>query len=151
MTRGIEFDVARHPLVIMRAGASYTQADWNQLMKRMTEVIQMGPFGLINDTSESPMPNALQRRSIVQMYTEHEANVRKNFRASGIVGSSILVSGVLTALNWLKPPPHPVKVFLSTAAAEEWVLSRFSTEMCERVANASPVPATAFRASGPPR
>jgi len=147
LTRGIEFDIARHPLVIMRAGASYTQADWNQLMKRMIEVIQMGPFGLVNDTRESPMPDALQRRSIAQMYTEHEANVRKNFLASGIVGSSSLVNGVLTALNWIKPPPHPVKVFLSTAAAEEWVLSRFSTEMCERVAKASPAPTVAFRAS----
>ena len=147
MIRGIEFDITRYPLVVMRAGASYTQADWNQLMKRMIEVIQMGPFGLINDTRESPMPDALQRRSIAQMYTEYDANVRKNFLASGIVGSSNLVSGVLTALNWLKPPPHPVKVFLSTAAAEEWVLSRFSTEMCERVAKASPARPAEFSAS----
>ena len=147
MTHGIEFDITRYPLVIMRAGASYTQADWNQLMNRMTEVIHMGPFGLINDTRESPMPDALQRRSIAQMYTEYDADVRKNFLASGIVGSSSLVNGVLTALNWLKPPPHPVKVFLSTAAAEEWVLSRFSSEMCEQVANASPARALAFRAS----
>lgn len=147
MTRGIEFDTARYPLVLMCAGASYTQADWNQLMKRMTEVIQMGPFGLINDTRQSAMPDALQRRSIAQMYTEYNADVRKNFLASGIVGSSSLVSGVLTALNWLKPPPHPVKVFLATAAAEEWVLSRFSSEMCERVAKASPDRAVAFRAS----
>jgi hypothetical protein len=147
LTRGIEFDIARYPLVIMRAGARYTQTDWNQLMKRMTEVIQLGPFGLVNDTRESPMPDALQRRSITQMYADHEACVRKNFLASGIVGSSSLVNGVLTALNWLKPPPHPVKVFLSTAAAEEWVLSRFSTEMCELVAKASPPRADAFRAS----
>jgi hypothetical protein len=147
LTRGIEFDVARYPLVIIRVGASYTQADWNQLMKRMIEVIQMGPFGLINDTRESPMPDALQRRSIAEMYSEHEANVRKNFLASGIVGSSTLVNGVLTALNWLKPPPHPVKVLNSTAAAEEWVLSRFSTEMCEQVAKATPARAVTYRAS----
>jgi hypothetical protein len=147
LTRGIEFDITRYPLVSMRAGAIYTQSDWNQLMKRMIEVIQMGPFGLVNDARESSMPDALQRRAIAQMYTEYDANVRKNFLASGIVGSSSLVNGVLTALNWLKPPPHPVKVFLSTAAAEEWVLSRFSTEMCERVANASPPPAVAYRES----
>ena len=121
----------------MHAGESYTQTDWNQLMKGIVELIETGPFGLINDTRGSTMPDPLQRRSIAEMYTSHEARVRKNFLASGIVGSSSLVNGVLTALNWLKPPPHAVKVFLSMAAAEEWVLSHFSTEMCERVASAS--------------
>ncbi|HKO52837.1 MAG TPA: hypothetical protein VJV79_34250 [Polyangiaceae bacterium] len=137
MTRGIEFDRSRYPLVIMRAGASYTQADWNQLMIRITELILTGPFGLINDTRGSRLPDLLQRRAIAGMYTDHEAKVRRNFLASGIVGSSSLVNGVLTALNWLKPPPHAVKVFLSTDAAESWVLAHFSTEMCERVARAS--------------
>ena len=85
------------------------------------------------------MPDQLQRRSIAQMYTDNEAKVRRNFLASGIVGSSSLVNGVLTALNWLKPPPHAVKVFLSMEAAEAWVLAHFSTEMCERVARAPSV------------
>lgn len=106
-------------------------------MKRIIELIQTGPFGLINDTRGGRMPDAMQRRSIAQMYTDHEAKVRRNFLASGIVGSSSLVNGVLTALNWLKPPPHAVKVFLSLDAAETWVLAHFSTEMCERVASAS--------------
>lgn len=137
LIRGIELDNSRYPLVIMHAGASYSQADWNQLMKGIIELIQAGPFGLINDTRGSPMPDPLQRRSIAEMYTNHEASVRRNFLASAIVGSSSLVNGVLTALNWLKPPPHAVKVFLSIDAAEEWVLSHFSTEMCGRVARAS--------------
>jgi len=143
LARGIELDTSRYPLVIMRARASYTQAEWNQLMKGMIELIETGPFGLINDTRGSPMPDPLQRRSIAEMYTNHEAKVRKNFLASGIVGSSSLVNGVLTALNWLKPPPHAVKVFLSIDAAEEWVLSHFSTEMCARVARASSTRAVA--------
>lgn len=137
LTRGIELDTSRYPLVIMRTGASYTQADWNQLMKRIIELIQTGPFGLINDTRGGRMPDAMQRRSIAQMYTDHEAKVRRHFLASGIVGSSSLVNGVLTALNWLKPPPHAVKVFLSLDVAETWVLAHFSTEMCERVASTS--------------
>lgn len=137
LNRGIELDDSRYPLVIMHAGASYTQADWNQLLKRITELIETGPFGLINDTRGSAMPDPLQRRSIAKMYMDHETKVRRNFLASGIVGSSSLVNGVLTALNWLKPPPHAVKVFLSLDAAEAWVLGHFPTEMCERVAKAS--------------
>ena len=137
LARRIELDTSRHPLVIMRARANYTQSEWNQMMKGIIELIEAGPFGLINDTRGSTMPDPLQRRSIAEMYTNHEVSVRKNFLASGIVGGSSLVNGVLTALNWLKPPPHAVKVFLSIDAAEEWVLSHFSTEMCARVARAS--------------
>ena len=79
MARGIELDTSRHPLVIMRARASYTQAEWNQLMKGIIELIETGPFGLINDTRGSTMPDPLQRRSIAEMYTNHEASVRRTF------------------------------------------------------------------------
>ena len=137
MTSGIDLDRSRYPLVVMRASQSYTQADWDELMAGMIDLIKTAPFGLINDTRGSPMPDPLQRRSIAQMYIDHEADVRRNFLASGIVGSSSLVNGVLTALNWLKPPPHPVKVFLSIDSAEAWVLTHFSKEMRELVAKAA--------------
>lgn len=133
LTSGIELDRSRFPLVVMRAGASYTQGDWNQLMKGMFDLIKTSPFGLINDTRGSQMPDALQRRSIADMYTAHEAEVRRNFLASGIVGSSNIVNRVITALNWLKPPPHPVKVFYTLDAAEQWVLGHFSEQMRESV------------------
>lgn len=137
MTQGIQLDRSRYPLVIMHASAGYTPADWDQLMKGMVDLIRTGPFGLINDARGSRMPDAFQRRSIAQMYTDNEAYVRRNFLASGIVGNSSLVNGVLTALNWLKPPPHPVKVFLAIDSAEDWVLTHFSTEMRRLVAKAS--------------
>ncbi len=121
----------------MHASAGYTQADWDQLMRGMVELIKTAPFGLVNDTRGSPMPDALQRRSIAEMYTDHEGDVRRTFLASGIVASSSLVNGVLTALNWLKPPPHPVKVFRSIDSAEAWVLTHFSTDMRASVAKAS--------------
>lgn len=129
----------------MRAGATYTQADWNDLMKGMIELIRRGPFGLINDTRGSALPDPLQRRSIAQMYTDYELDVRRNFLASAIVGSSSFVNGVITALNWLKPTPHPVKVFASLESAENWVLSHFSNDMRQSVTQAA-----APRAAVPP-
>jgi hypothetical protein len=137
LTQGIILDRSRHPLVVMHASARYTQADWNQLMEGMSDLVKTGPFGLVNDTRGSPMPDPLQRRSIAQMYTDLEADVRRNFLASGIVGSSSVVNGVLTALNWLKPPPHPVKVFRAVDAAETWVLGHFTPEMLAAVAKAA--------------
>ena len=133
VSRGIQLDRSRYPLVIMRAGTSYTQADWEQLMKGMTELVVSAPFGLINDTRGAQMPDALQRRSVAAMYTNHESSVRRHFLASGIVGSSSLINGVLTAINWLKPPPHPVKVFRVDEEAEAWVLAHFTEEMRARM------------------
>lgn len=134
---GIDLDRSRFPLVILHASVRHTQADWDQMMVGMIDLVTTAPFALINDTRGSRMPDAVQRRSIAQMYSEHEADVRRNFLASAIVGSSTVVNGVLTAINWLKPPPHPVKVFRSVEAAEAWVLTYFSTEMRESVAKAS--------------
>jgi len=54
LTRGMELDSSRFPSVIMHTRASYTPTDWNQLMKGMIELVQAGPFGLINDTRGSP-------------------------------------------------------------------------------------------------
>jgi len=133
VSRGILLDRSRYPLVVMRGGTSYTQADWDQLMKGMTELVVSAPFGLINDTRGGQMPDALQRRSVAAMYTNHEASVRRHFLASAILGSSSLINGVLTAINWLKPPPHPVKVFRVEEEAEAWVLSLFTPEMRGRV------------------
>jgi hypothetical protein len=137
VTPGIVLDRSRYPLVVMHASAGCTQADWDQMMKGMLELIKAGPFGLINDTRGSPMPDALQRRSIAALYSTHEADVWRNFLASGIVGDSNVVNGVLTALNWLKPPPHPVKVFRAMEAAEAWVLTHFSPEMRSAVTKAA--------------
>ncbi|WP_438010839.1 hypothetical protein WME89_20575 [Sorangium sp. So ce321] len=126
---GVELDRSRYPLVVMRAGKHYTQDDWDVLMRGMIQLIVKGPFGLINDTRGSRMPNAVQRRAVAQMYVDYERQTRAHLLASGIVGDSSLVNGILTALNWVKPPPHPVKVFSSVTDAERWVLQHFSLDL----------------------
>ena len=37
-----------------------------------------------------------------------------------MVVSSPLIASVVTAVNWLTPPPYPQKVFSSLTAAEKW-------------------------------
>ena len=45
--------------------------------------------------------------------------------------------GVITALNWLRPAPHPVKVFATLNAAETWL----SSHLPERLRGRGPGPA----------
>lgn len=137
MVRGIELDRSRYPLVVMRSGMDFTQSDWDELMKSMIQLVLTGPFGLINDIRGSRMPDAVQRRAITQMYVDYDQQTRAHLLASGVVGDSSVVNGIVTALNWLKPTPHPFKVFSRFTEAERWVVQHFSPDLRRQVMSQS--------------
>jgi hypothetical protein len=137
---GIEFDVSRHPLVIVRLGSAYSSAEWDQMLHALVQNIERGPFGAIADLRNGKMPNAVQRRSFIDMYERHDRLTRAHFLALGAVGESIVVGRVITALNWLRPAPHPVKVFTVLDAAESWVLDQLPEPVRQRVPLARPRP-----------
>lgn len=132
-SRGIELNTSRHPLVVLRAGSAYAQPEWDRMVLGMVELIRQGPFGLITDARGGQMPNAVQRRSIVKVYEDYDRETRSHFLVAALVGESTLVRGVVTALTWVRPPPHPVKVFASLAEAEPWVLGHFPAALRQRV------------------
>lgn len=131
--RAIQLDRSRYPLVVLRYPREYDDAEFQALTAGMTELVRGGPFGLINDTRGAPMPTPTQRRMITQHYADNDRDIRANFLACGIVGDSTLVRGVLTALNWVRPAPHPIKVFAGMAEAEAWVTGHFPEELARRV------------------
>ncbi len=133
IARGLQLDQSRYPLVALRYGREYNDAEFMAVTASMTELLRRGPFGLLNDTRGGAMPSPTQRRAIIQHYEENDRDIRKNFLACAIVGDSTLVRGVLTALNWVRPAPHPVKVFAGIAEAEAWVMGHFPEELARRV------------------
>lgn len=127
--RGIEVDVSRYPLVVLRYGHQLTDADWSACAARVGELIRRGPFGMINDVRSGSVPSPVQRRMIIALYDENDRDVRAHVLASALVGESMLLRGVLTALTWVRPAPHPMAVFGTLSAAEEWVLGHFPEEL----------------------
>ncbi|WP_437905748.1 hypothetical protein WME95_47150 [Sorangium sp. So ce327] len=71
----------------------------------------------------------MQRRAITQMYIDYERETRAHLLASGVVGDSTVINGIITALNWLTPTPHPFKVFSSFIDAERWVIQHFNRDL----------------------
>jgi hypothetical protein len=136
ITRGIQLDRSRYPLVVLRFPREFTDAEFQAMTVSMSELFRSGPFGLINDTRGAPVPTAKQRRAIIQQYEENDRDIRTNFLACAVVGESALLRGVLTALNWVRPAPHPVEVFAGIPEAEEWVTSHFPDELARRVPRA---------------
>jgi hypothetical protein len=134
------FDLSRHPLVLLRVGRTYTGAQWDQAVLDLIGIIGKGPFVLIADLRGGQMPNAGQRRSFIDMYESHDLLTRAHFRALGAVGDSMILQRIITALNWLRPAPHPVKVFSTVEAAEAWVLQFLPDAARRRVPPAKPSP-----------
>jgi hypothetical protein len=139
-SRGIELELSRYPLVIVRVGGAYSGAEWNQMLHDLVQIIKRGPFGVIADLRNAQMPNAVQRRSFIAMYENHDQLTRAHFLALGAVGESTILGPIITALNWLRPAPHPVKVFTTFDAAEAWVLDQLPAPVRQRVPLARPKP-----------
>jgi hypothetical protein len=134
------FDLSRHPLVLLRVGATYSGAQWDQAILELTAIIVKSPFGLLADLRGAQMPNAGQRRSFIDMYERHDRLARAHFLALGAVGDSAILRRVITALNWLRPAPHPVEVFATREAAEAWLLPFLPGGPRPRPAPAKPRP-----------
>jgi hypothetical protein len=125
-------------LVTVRPSARYTSVDFAVLIEQMTELVKAAPFGLIYDVRQGQLPNASDRHAMHQFYDAHERKVRENFLAVAIVGTSGLIRGVLTALQWVRPPPHPVRTFATLPEGEAWLLQHFRPALRARALPPAP-------------
>jgi hypothetical protein len=130
---GITVDLSRHPLVSVRIGSAYGNAEWSQMLLDLIQIFARGPFVVIADLRRAQLPNAVQRRSFIAMYEDHDRLTRTNFLALGAVGDSIVLQRLITVLDWIRPAPHPVKVVNTTAAAEAWALEHLPEPVRQRV------------------
>jgi len=131
--RGLELDLARHPLVVVRVGRAYSNAQWDQVLLGLTAVIARGPFVLVADLRNAQMPNAVQRRSFIAMYENNDQLTRAHFLALGAVGESATLRRVITVLDWIRPAPHPVKVCATFGEAEAWAREHLPATLRQRV------------------
>jgi hypothetical protein len=130
---GIEVDRRRYPLVVMRFGKTFSDAAWQEMAAQLVELVRQGPYGLLNDTRGSAIPTPLQRRWVSRYYEEHDREIRANLLAAAVVGDSMVARGVLTALQWFRPLPHPLQVFATLSDGEEWVLRHFPEALRRQV------------------
>lgn len=117
--------MSRWPIIEITNPSTTTDSEWNELIAQITRVIQRDqPFAMINDVRVGPPPPAKQRKAIAAMYQENLALVKKNWRGTAIITSSSLIKGAITAMNWLMPSPHPVKVCSNYQEGETWAFEQ---------------------------
>jgi hypothetical protein len=74
------------------------------------------PAGILVVDRENPMPNALWRKRIAEA-----SGSLKSRPLLAFASESPLVRGVLTAINWLRPPPFEFAVTSTFDDAVHWV------------------------------
>lgn len=85
------------------------------------------PFVIIHDARRAVRPTPKQRAFAAEQQKRDTDGTRRLLKGVALVTASPLIAGVLTAINWITPPPYPQKVFSSLAAAEAW-----ATEQLEK-------------------
>lgn len=76
------------------------------------------PFALVHHTTSTL--DAKTRRYVAERLRENALLSRTLIKGEAIVSASPIVRGVLTALQWIFPHPHPARAFEDAETARQW-------------------------------
>lgn len=83
-----------------------------------------GVVGTLGEQDDVQL-NAKQRKFVADYFESEEARLTK-CHCVGVASGSKLMRGIVTAIDWVKPPPFERKVFKTIAETENWVAATFS-------------------------
>ena len=81
-------------------------------------------YVLIHDARRAVRPTPKQRAFAAAQQKKDAERTRRLVAGVALAVSSPLTAGVVTAINWIAPPPYPLKTFSTMAAAEAWATER---------------------------
>jgi hypothetical protein len=128
MAARVEIDEGGWPVVRIRwpAGA-LTDEEFKRAVTQLSGYTRRGQaYGTILDAREATRPTPLQRGFAAERQRLDADYSRRWLRGSAIVVSNPVLVGVVTAINWVFPPPYPQKIFASWPAAEAWIAEQLS-------------------------
>lgn len=119
----IDFDDSKDPLIVIRfSGEPIPLDEWSSLFTRMERLIVRGqPFGVLVDARRGLGASAAHRKLAADFIKRNDAGLRRHCRGVVTVSSSALVRGVITAIQWIAPPPFPDRVDSQIEPALRWL------------------------------
>lgn len=117
----IKDDVARAAVVWLFTGPSNSDDDFERYVEsiqRMQQIVRGrdAPAGILVTDPGNPPPDARWRRQIAEASRDVDPNV-----LFALVSTSRIVRGVVTAINWIRPPTYHVDTFSTFAQATAWI------------------------------
>jgi hypothetical protein len=126
----IEVDESRWPMLIIRwPSGSVTDADVEDFLTRSATHLTRGQrYASLHDGVRASGLDGKQRQRMSEYTDEHREALSRWMVAAAIVSPSAVVRGVVTAINWLSPPPFPQRQFAMRSEAEAWIQGMLSAD-----------------------
>jgi hypothetical protein len=77
-------------------------------------------YVLFFDFTHAGMPNAMQRQTIAAQMRRNTEKIRRRVRGIGLVLSSPVARGMVTAIFWITPPPVTYRIVATRPEAIAW-------------------------------
>lgn len=128
MASGITVDLSRFPIVNVRFGTSWSDADFDRYLETMEReaLARCEPNVTILDARGAMNTPAIQRRKQAEWLRRHEATLKQHSLGTAFVIDSALVRGVLTAILWMQPMPAAHIVVATIEEAERWAAEQLA-------------------------
>jgi len=122
---GIEVDLDYFPLVWIINSEGTTDADYEEMLRRITQVIDRGErFVNLVEGRGIPFPSASQRKRIADWLPPVKEKMQRLSLGTGMVMTNALQRGAITALTWIMRPDVPMVPFETRATALDWCRGR---------------------------
>jgi hypothetical protein len=122
---GLEVDDTRWPLVeIHWPDGTVRSEDVDRFLAIADEhIARKSHYVALHDGVRASGVDAAQRKRFAAHVDRNRNGLTKWCVAAAIVASSPIVRGIVTAVNWMSPPPMPQRVFAKRDDAVAWLAS----------------------------
>jgi hypothetical protein len=118
----IELDAAGWPVLHIRYKGTVDAEAFEAHLEELAGHLARGErYGVVFDARRAEHLPALQRKMQADWVAAHRAALTERCVGVAFVFDSSVVRGLLTAILWVQPLPHPHCVVPTLAEAEAWV------------------------------
>jgi len=134
---GIHVDVSRAPIIVVRFGRTWTDADFDAYLDAMETAVLSRREATVTilDAQVAMTTPATQRRKQAAWLEKNEAVLRRYSLGTAFVITNPVVRGVLTAILWIQPMAAPHVVVATPREAERWAAARIAERHARAPAN----------------
>jgi hypothetical protein len=124
-----QVDESQWPRVVVKWPAEVlSDEEFRRVVLQISELTARRQlYAVIHDARVAVRATPVQRSFAAEEQKRTAELSRKWLAGAAIVVSSPLTAGVVTAINWISPPPYPQKVFSSMAEAEKWITAQLAS------------------------
>jgi hypothetical protein len=121
----IRVDESRRPLILVTFTGVVTDDEFTAYLEAQTRVVLRPEKNvMVIDAMRAGATPPTQRKRQAEWQRQHERALAANSLGTAFAMGSAVVRGVLTAILWVQPLPHPHFVAASLADAERWAMAQ---------------------------